>query len=149
MKNHLRSLQKHLPAPPLRAESALLYTMAALLCFLPSAWSQNSTSPAGNFVPVAPPTAPAIQTRIVPVQLKTNALAAPSQSTQAPEAVTPQLYSIGSPTNEEQLYLEYINRARANPPAEGVRLEDTTDSEVLSAYSYFGVNLSLMASRFR
>src|SRR4030095_3153797 len=28
------------------------------------------------------------------------------------------LWSIGQPTDEEQLYLEFINRSRANPPAE-------------------------------
>src|SRR5215208_4318672 len=36
-------------------------------------------------------------------------------------------YSIGQPTDEEQLYLEFINRARANPPAEGARLAATAD----------------------
>src|SRR5574341_1409800 len=29
------------------------------------------------------------------------------------------LWDIGQPTDEEQLYLEYINRSRADPPAEG------------------------------
>jgi hypothetical protein len=58
------------------------------------------------------------------------------------------LYSIGDPTNEEQYYLELINRARANPTAEGVRLAATTDPNVLSAYSAFGVNLVLMQSQF-
>ena len=58
------------------------------------------------------------------------------------------LYSIGQPTDEEQLYLEYINRSRANPSAEGVRLAGTTDPDVLSAYSAFAVNLSLMQSEF-
>src|SRR6478736_2002231 len=52
-----------------------------------------------------------------------------------------QLYSIGEPTNDEQYYLELINRARANPIAEGIRLATTTDSNVLSTYSWFGVNL--------
>ncbi len=32
------------------------------------------------------------------------------------------LYDSGDPTPEEQLLLEYINRARANPTAEGARL---------------------------
>jgi hypothetical protein len=70
---------------------------------------------------------------------------APSNSPQSPDAL---LYSIGSPTNEEQYYLELINRARANPTAEGIRLATTTDSNVLSAYSAFGVNLVLMQSQF-
>ncbi len=69
-------------------------------------------------------------------------------STQSPNAPTAQLYSIGDPTNEEQYYLELINRARANPTAEGIRLALTTDPNVLSAYKAFGVNLVLMQSQF-
>lgn len=64
------------------------------------------------------------------------------------ESLTAQLYSIGDPTNEEQYYLELINRARANPTAEGLRLATTTDSNVLNAYSAFGVNLVLMQAQF-
>src|SRR5438552_15691489 len=36
--------------------------------------------------------------------------------------VTAQLYSHGDPTAEEQLMLELVNRARANPAAEAARL---------------------------
>jgi hypothetical protein len=60
----------------------------------------------------------------------------------------PTLYSIGQPTDEEQLYLEFMNRARANPAAEGERLRDTTDPDVLSAYDFFDVDLDLMVSEF-
>jgi hypothetical protein len=84
---------------------------------------------------VAPPPAPPITS-------------GSSFSTKLPEAPAAQLYSIGDPTNEEQYYLELINRARANPTVEGVRLATTTDSNVLSAYSSFGVNLVLMQSQF-
>jgi hypothetical protein len=84
---------------------------------------------------VAPPPAPPITS-------------GSSFSTKRPEAPAAQLYSIGDPTNEEQYYLELINRARANPTAEGLRLATTTDSNVLSAYSSFGVNLVLMQSQF-
>ena len=69
-------------------------------------------------------------------------------SIESPQAPTGQLYSIGDPTNEEQYYLELINRARANPTAEGIRLAVTTDPNVLSAYSAFGVNLVLMQAQF-
>jgi len=69
-------------------------------------------------------------------------------SIHSPNAPTAQLYSIGDPTNEEQYYLELINRARANPTAEGNRLALTTDPNVLSAYNAFGVNLVLMQSQF-
>jgi uncharacterized protein YkwD len=85
---------------------------------------------------VAPPPAPPI----------TSGKAAFSIET--PEAPASQLYSIGDPTNEEQYYLELINRARANPIAESLRLATTTDSNVLSGYSFFGVNLVLMQSQF-
>src|ERR1041384_7983929 len=37
-------------------------------------------------------------------------------------------YSIGDPTPEEQLYLELINRARANPPAEAALLAASPDA---------------------
>jgi hypothetical protein len=63
-----------------------------------------------------------------------------------PLGVTP--YSIGQPTDEEQLYLEYLNRMRANPTAEGQRLASTTDPDVLSAYAQFGVDLGLMQLEF-
>lgn len=86
---------------------------------------------------VAPPPAPPIVT--------SSTSDRPGSAPQAPDA---QLYSIGSPTNEEQYYLELINRARANPPAEGIRLATTTDSNVLAAYAAFGVNLVLMQTQF-
>jgi Cysteine-rich secretory protein family/SdrD B-like domain len=69
-------------------------------------------------------------------------------SAESPNSPTGQLYSIGDPTNEEQYYLELINRARANPTAEGIRLALTTDPNVLSAYTAFGVNVVLMQSQF-
>src|SRR5688500_1568850 len=88
--------------------------------------------------PVAPPPAPPV--------LTSGALS--SGSPAAPSAPAGGLYSIGNPTNEEQYYLELINRARANPPAEGVRLATTTDSQVRNAYNSFGVNLVLMQAQF-
>jgi uncharacterized protein YkwD len=84
---------------------------------------------------VAPPPAPPVISS-APFSIKSGA------------STTAQLYSIGDPTNEEQYYLELINRARANPPAEGNRLAATTDPNILSAYTAFGVNLVLMQSQF-
>ncbi|HEV2806652.1 MAG TPA: CAP domain-containing protein [Chthoniobacterales bacterium] len=69
-------------------------------------------------------------------------------SSDSPSAPAAQLYSIGDPTSEEQYYLELINRARANPVAESVRLATTTDANVTSAYNAFGVNLVLMQTQF-
>src|SRR5947207_14109519 len=85
---------------------------------------------------VAPPPAPPIIST------------APFSSETTTDTTTGQLYSIGDPTNEEQYYLELINRARANPTAEGNRLAATTDSNILAAYTAFGVNLVLMQSQF-
>ena len=48
---------------------------------------------------------------------------APSKTTmQAVSAPTATLYSHGNPTAEEQYILELVNRARANPAEEGLRL---------------------------
>ena len=98
-------------------------------------WSWAGTSFAQVMTFVAPPPAP-------PVVVQ------PSFGLPAEEPSSPVLYSIGDPTNDEQYYLELINRARATPPAEGVRLATTTDQSVLSAYASFGVNLVLMQAQF-
>lgn len=58
------------------------------------------------------------------------------------------LYSAGDPTDAEQVYLEMINRARANPTAEGVRLATTTDANVLASYTQYGVNLTMLQNEF-
>ena len=84
---------------------------------------------------VAPPPAPPMISGGAPLSVE------PPQSPSG-------LYSIGDPTNEEQYYLELINRARANPTAEALRFATTTDADVLNAYSYFGVNLVLMQTQF-
>lgn len=57
-------------------------------------------------------------------------------------------WSIGSPTADEQYYLELINRARANPVAEAVRLAAATDQDIKNHYAGYGVDLALMQSEF-
>ncbi len=89
-------------------------------------------------VPTAPPPAPPPEVRNLPEE--------PLPLRQA--VAGPALYSIGDPTDEEQLYLEYINRARANPAAEGQRLRQTDDPQVRQAYKSFFVDLDLMVSQF-
>ena len=89
----------------------------------------------------APPTPPAILHREVqPVVQKSDFT---GQTT---------IYSIGTPTDEEQLYLELINRARANPTAEGLMLATITHPDVLVAVGPppggFNVNLELLKSEF-
>lgn len=46
-------------------------------------------------------------------------------------------FNCGNPTNEEQYQLELMNRARANPDSEGLRLEFDTTAQVVFDYSYF------------
>ncbi len=58
------------------------------------------------------------------------------------------VYSIGQPTDDEQQYVEYINRARANPTAEGQFLAASSDPELLLSYWTFSVDLNLMTAQF-
>lgn len=57
-------------------------------------------------------------------------------------------YSIGDPTPEEQLYVEMINRARANPSAEALLFRDTTDPDLTGNYDFFDVDLAKMLEQF-
>jgi len=59
------------------------------------------------------------------------------------------LYSIGNPSNEEQLHLEYINRARADALVEANRLANETDPSITSAYSFFGVTGANIVNQFQ
>ncbi|HUS34886.1 MAG TPA: CAP domain-containing protein, partial [Verrucomicrobiae bacterium] len=58
----------------------------------------------------------------------------------------PFLFSIGDPTDDEQLYLEQLNRARANAPAEAQRLIALDDVYVQNALR--NVNTNLMVQQF-
>jgi uncharacterized protein YkwD len=92
----------------------------------------------------------AVQTQgatATPVAERAAQFAAPGDRLlQVPAGLT--AYSIGDPTDEEQLYVERINRARANPTAEGKLLAASTDPEVLNSYQQKSVDLVLMASQF-
>ncbi len=80
-------------------------------------------------------------------QLSPQAMSA-SKPQPAAKAVAPRsathgiqtIYSHGNPTNEEQLMLEYINRARNNPTEEGIRLATTTDPVIIQMYNYYKIN---------
>lgn len=50
-------------------------------------------------------------------------------------------WNIGEMSDEEQLYLELVNRARANPVAEGDWLVNMDDKDVLSNLAFFNVDL--------
>lgn len=54
----------------------------------------------------------------------------------------------GDPTAEEQYMLELINRARANPAAEGVRLAMETDPEITGNYDYYQVDTATIRREF-
>lgn len=86
----------------------------------------------------APPVAPEILTRAPGVES--------SARVTLQNAGT--LYSIGEPTDEEQLYVEFINRSRANPAAEGRRLAALDDFFVRSAYEQYKVDLKLLVTQF-
>lgn len=52
------------------------------------------------------------------------------------------------PSNEEQFMLERINYARMNPAEEGIRLANTADPDILSAYKYFNVDKAKIITDF-
>ena len=84
---------------------------------------------------VAPPTPPPIEHRE----------AGPAEG-RLHSAAT--VYSIGDPTPEEQLYVEFINRSRANPQAEAQLFATSTDANVVSVYDFFNLDLVLMQQQF-
>jgi uncharacterized protein YkwD len=58
------------------------------------------------------------------------------------------LLSAVDPSGDEQQALELINRMRQNPAAELPLLENSTDSGVQSALSFFNVNLTTLAQQW-
>jgi len=106
------------------------------LLFASSALAQSITA-----VEHAPPKPPAIEYRLSPT--------APPPPPDGPDfTAQTTLYSIGNPTDEEQYYVELINRARANPTAEGIMLADTEHPNVKSAIDFFNVDLNMMKAEF-
>jgi uncharacterized protein YkwD len=57
-------------------------------------------------------------------------------------------YLIGDPTDDEQLFVERINRARANASDEGLRQANTDDPDIIAAIDQFGVDLVEMLAQF-
>lgn len=54
----------------------------------------------------------------------------------------------GDPTADEVQMLEFINRARADAAAEAARLKATTDPDILTATSFYGVDFNVMTNQF-
>ncbi|MEI6357688.1 MAG: hypothetical protein WCP53_11405, partial [Verrucomicrobiota bacterium] len=67
---------------------------------------------------------------------------APTATGHAAPASGGDRYLIGDPTDEEQMYLELVNRTRADPKAEGERLAATNDPDIVETYGVFGVDLA-------
>jgi uncharacterized protein YkwD len=57
-------------------------------------------------------------------------------------------WSVGDPTPDAQLYLEYVNRSRADALVEAQRLRNETNSDVQNAYSFFGINPQNIVNQF-
>ena len=62
------------------------------------------------------------------------------------KATAATVYSIGNPTDEEQMYVEWMNRARANPAAESLRLAQSTNLDVRNGL--MNVDTNLMIAQF-
>ena len=77
-------------------------------------------------------------------QLAVAALAASLSAAAAPTVQ----YDFGAPTTDEVQMLATINRARANPAAEGARLAATEVPSVVNAYRFFNVDLAKMRGDF-
>jgi len=118
----------------MRRDVLLPGLMACLAFRLLTPLSASEPTPWMGPVPEPPPPAPPVEARKV-------------ASDPLPASFTGlTLYVIGDPSEEEQLFVELINRARANPTLEGQRLRDLTDPDVVGAYTYFGVDLDQMAA---
>src|SRR3954462_3290438 len=79
-----------------------------------------------------------------------------SSKEKAADTVTPQIaaaaaqFSVGDPTDEEQMHLELINRARANANAEALRLIalSLTDKDVGDQFRIWQVDTNLLIAQF-
>ena len=61
-------------------------------------------------------------------------------------------YSIGDPTDEEQLLLEFVNRSRSDAAAEAQRIVEIfdtgSDADIVNGIEFFNVDLELMQQQF-
>ena len=110
--------------------SILFVSLTFLLASPINSFSQTQSAVQTPSASPVPPTAVRGSKRGAPAQSNAKA-ASPDQ----PLGAT--LYNCGNPTNEEQFQLELINRERANPDSEGIRLEFDTDHQVVFDFGYF------------
>ena len=123
-----------------RTRTTAQVLLAVLTTALPlSGRAQSAPTPTTSPVGAPPPA------YVAPTALVEHSTSTVTMQSFAPASVT--RYQIGEPTGEEQLYLEFINRARANPAVEALRLRNTTDPDVLAAYTGFAVDLNMMVTQ--
>jgi len=60
-----------------------------------------------------------------------------------------QVYSIGQPTDEEQLYVELLNRSRLFPAQEVELLINSPDASIQNNLNFFGTDRNLLIQQFR
>lgn len=113
--------------------------LAMLASTATTGWSQETEATAGSWSP-APPANPPFGWRADPPGV--------AAWTELRPAGVASMYSIGEPTDEEQLYVEFINRARANPPAEGRRLVASGDVDTEAALRQYQVDRALVIAQF-
>ena len=125
---------------PLECNVSNVHPRNLFRCLLPGVLPLLATVSAfadSGLPPLAPTLDPPAITAVEPVRKSSPA---------APSAIS--AYSHGEPTADEQFMLELINRARANPAAEGLRLQTTTDPNIVGAYQYFQVDLGRLVADF-
>ena len=110
--------------PPLRLVACLL---------LPSANLELNSQTASLVVDAPPPPAPPAFTAFGDWT--------PEEETEFFPLNGKRRYDIGDLTGDEQAYVELVNRARVDPKAEGRRLVETEDPDVLAAYRSSNVDL--------
>jgi hypothetical protein len=122
-------------------EKFIRQSMSLLRHILPAALLCAALAPTAVAQHIAPPPA----ARLV---IADDGAAISSKSAPALLSAPTQEYSHGDPTAQEQLLLEMINRARANPLEEGARLVMTKDPDVWGAYNYFQIDTALVRAQF-
>ncbi len=98
------------------------------------AYTGSASSPIDRKAFEAPPPAPPVQIRDAVEPYRPFQQSAETEATE---------YSIGKFGPKAQLYVELINRARADPLAEAQRLANTGNPKVLGAIDFFSSNLTI------
>lgn len=83
-----------------------------------------------------------------PVLVKEKGTVANTKSANILSPTAGTKYSHGNPTDGEQYVLELINRARANPKAEGERIAASKDPDLLQAIAYWKVDINKVKADF-